>query len=1414
MAEETKGKKEKICGRHEYYNASRKQCEIKPYTRWPKVPAEDGVYREIASDLKDMIGAERYKRDYEDVIDIATGEKIKIRTVDAKKPRVTKKQVAAVKEPIAEVIPKKSVQPVRVIKRKPVIIGEPIIIRTDQEKEVPIEDVEEAPAEDYEVEATTEEEIEDEEEDEEEATEEEDEEEYENLDEQEEYADDPRHDFLYPNLDDPNFNIKIEKRKEFNDTKYDGEAKDIVEQAEKLCGADFELMPHQSFVKNFLSFQTPYNSLLLFHGLGTGKTCSAIGITEEMRNYMKQTGIKQKIMIIASPNVQDNFMLQLFDERKLVLENGVWNLNTCVGNAILKEINPTDAKGLESHRENIINQVKAIIKQYYIFMGYTQFANYISETLELKGSTDERIINQRIKRTFNNSLIVIDEVHNIRMTEENLSKRRSADLLMQIAKYTDNMRLVLLSATPMYNSYEEIIWLTNLMNVNDGRKKIKISDIFEGPGKFKGEEGKKLLQKKLNGYVSYVRGENPYTFPYRIYPEKDPNFVYPTEQMNGKPIDADGALKYVRVFINGIGEYQEKGYNMIIDSIRNGSEEQDKAFEDKDTFGYAILQKPLEALNIVYPSNDFNPNIEYSAEDSAELIASMIGKSGLSNIMHYKELNTDKQYNFRYKPEIEEQYGRIFSSENLPKYSSKMAKICEIVKKSEGIILIYTQYIDGGAVPMALALEEIGFSRYGSDKGTKSLFKTPPVPPTARYVMLTGDATLSPNNDEDIKYLNQKENMDGKLVKVVIISRAAGEGIDFKNIRQVHIMEPWYNMNRIEQIIGRGVRNLSHCNLPFKKRNVEIFLHATSIGKGTVESADLYVYRLAEQKAIEIGEVTRALKEIAVDCYLNIGQTNFTTEQLYQIVKNKTIKLSLSSNPVDIPYEIGDKPETNANMCDYKDNCVFQCFRSPNADEIAPDISKDTYSIEFAEANNNRIIKRIKELFKRRSYYNGDELKQYINSIRISEEAETETETEKQNGANKYSDEQIYSALTQLIDNSNEFITDEYGRLGHLINNGDEYMFQPAEITDQNISIYERSMPVDVKFKNVTYEIKKQNVTNTATSNYEQIIKNMSNHFNDAFPSKISKLMDMGYRINDSDEVLRQTAGDFAAALKYLEENKVERGPPRDKPNISWYSVTNDITQHLKSEYSMTENFLRAHVVSHMLDNLVFTDKITILNRMFDGKWEALERTFEEEEQELDTMEELIENYFEEKQILAKNGDVGIVLTKDNKNTRVFVLHPSSLVLAKEGVKQGVWVESDNEVEYRNIIMSEDYKNNYVTSPELLADTIGFTEWLDNTKERVFIFKVKKMTNNRERGARIKDISIKELIKLINDILGEPKYNAVNIKDYKINTKEKLSVLLEIILREFNDTNKNDYRWYLNNEQGIINKIVTLSKKN
>ena len=106
---------------------------------------------------------------------------------------------------------------------------------------------------------------------------------------------------------------------------------------------------------------------------------------------------------------------------------------------------------------------------------------------------------------------------------------------------------------------------------------------------------------------------------------------------------------------------------------------------------------------------------------------------------------------------------------------------------------------------LALALEEIGITRYGERK--RSLFKTPPVENMkingfdAKYVMITGDKDISPNKETELIACTDEQNTNGEKVKVIIISRAGSEGLDFQNIRQVHILEPWFNLNRLDQII-------------------------------------------------------------------------------------------------------------------------------------------------------------------------------------------------------------------------------------------------------------------------------------------------------------------------------------------------------------------------------------------------------------------------------------------------------------------------------------------------------------------------------------------------------------------------------------------------------------------------------------
>ena len=168
-----------------------------------------------------------------------------------------------------------------------------------------------------------------------------------------------RKNIQYPTYSDPLFNIKITNHPDFINTQYRSSLTtdtSVKEKATNITNSIFEIASHQLFIKTFLSQQTPYNSMLLYHGLGTGKTCSAIGVSEDIRHYYKQFNIDNKIYIVASPNVQDNFRLQLFDENKLININGDWDINGCVGKSIINEINPLHIKNYP--RDKLIQHIK------------------------------------------------------------------------------------------------------------------------------------------------------------------------------------------------------------------------------------------------------------------------------------------------------------------------------------------------------------------------------------------------------------------------------------------------------------------------------------------------------------------------------------------------------------------------------------------------------------------------------------------------------------------------------------------------------------------------------------------------------------------------------------------------------------------------------------------------------------------------------------------------------------------------------------------------------------------------------------------------------------------------------------------------------------------------------------------------
>lgn len=1256
--------------------------------------------------------------------------------------------------------------------------------------------------------------------------------------------------YLYPNLNDPNFNIKIAEKKEFNDTKYDGEIyENIKEHADDLANADFELSPHQAFVKNFLSFQTPYNSLLLYHGLGSGKTCSAIGVSEEMRDYLKQMGMSRRIIIVASENVQDNFKLQLFDERKLKLVDGLWNIKACIGNKLLKEINPMNMKGIP--REKVITQIKALINNSYLFLGYGQFANYIIKTIhydeedldEIKNKkiekgektkiqvlqdikiTFNKEIIKRIRKEFDNRLIIIDEVHNIRISDDNENKK-VAIYLEYLVKAAENVRLLFLSATPMYNSYKEIIWLLNIMNINDKRAKIDIKNVFDANGNFRKEKGKgeELLIRKATGYVSFVRGENPYTFPYRVYPNefaKEKSFplpgekggkIYPKYQMNKKPIDDKDKNRILSLYLNTIGDCNSCGicqacaYKYIIYYLRNknfavttktGVKREMPNFENMESFGYTLLQNPLESLIISYPNDNLkqaladitresssesskggkNTSSDLESDQELESLSSsdnnifldpkeLTGKKGLSRIMNFiDEKSPPKKGSFEYKQSTLEKYNRIFSRELIGQFSSKIKCILDHIvspsgEVSEGIILIYSQYIDSGLIPMALALEEMGFTRYGKD--VEPLFKTKPTevvdvrtmkPPKnkkdfmpARYSMITGDPRLSPNNDFEVKGLTNDDkngNIDGHKIKVVLISKAGSEGIDLKFIRQVHILEPWYNMNRIDQIIGRAVRNFSHKDLPFEKRNVQIFMYGTLLKDSEEEAADLYVYRVAEYKAIQIGKVSRLLKETAVDCIINSDQTNFTQDKLND---GKDTKQQLSTGVI-IDFKIGDAPYSSA--CDYMEKCMDKNDCRPNKKILDDDLNEDTYSEQFIMTNSEKILQKIRMLMKESFFYKKDILRDLINIPK------------------KYPDIQIFAALTYLIEDKNEPIIDKYDRTGYLINIADYYLFQPSELREKNVSIFDRSVPIDYKNNTVEFKLKEEIAD---TKNIQEIDKNL---------------------FLEGKTIIESSKEEYDLAIEYTRGPKVPRG------DDDWFKHCGIVMKKMLAKNEATMEQLLGFLVQHILDFLNFKDKVDVMNYLY-----SLDNP------KKNTFEWFAKKYFNEQIIIEKK--IKAIILYDFNVRKTMILN-----------KNNVWeiAEPEDELEIDNSKEGKKILNFNIANYTPPDGIIGFIGYKKNSTN--FTFKTKDVFSSRDTGATCIEAGKSKTIVILNKIVGNEKYTKENtklIKDDEGNViqeatgETELCVLQEFILRKKN-LNSDNNLWFLTPDMAIHYKIYTPTLK-
>lgn len=692
----------------------------------------------------------------------------------------------------------------------------------------------------------------------------------------------------YPDLDDPHFYEKLTAKKEFfaasqATQKYGS----YDEEARNRCNdASFKIAPHQLFVKRFLSPQTPYNGLLLYHSVGVGKTCSAISIAEQYIGLYKK-----RVLVILSSTLKENFKKQIFDITRYNMEKHVANL--CTGVKYPEMV--IDRKMIP--KDVFEKRINKLINDRYQFLGYKELMKLMEkvkkrvENTERDPAKHERRYIEKVRELFSDRLIIIDEAHNLRMASETGTKLISTAFL-ELVSIVDNVKLLLMTATPMFNDPREIIWILNLFLMNDKRPLLKIADVFDVNGKLT-KAGQTKLASTVRGYVSFMRGENPFSFPFRIHPA-DKNVIkdFPSIDIKGKKIPISSRIKNLRLTGSELAPKQIIAYEELMP--RNWTDDSPESSPgDEDDNVSNDVQNMLQLCNIVYPT---------------ENVKRCFGKTGFMDC--FNKNKGGKNTKFEYRNGLEQ----FLSYDTIGKYGPKLKRILDYTVRSDGIVFIYSQYYYSGIIPIALALEHAGFNKLGGNLGDKlAVQQKAPLIKGKRpnYVILSRDKELSPNNDKEIAMARSLENVNGDLIKVVIVSKIGTEGLDFKNIREMHLLDPWYNMNRAEQIIGRGVRTCSHIDLPKEKRNTSIYMHAVTMPDDAEESVDLRVYRIAENKQEAINAVENVMKSAAIDCQFNKDALHFPVSQLkmsFDIVTSQNDK---------IKYDVGDK--TN-----HKGKCLFE----------------------------------------------------------------------------------------------------------------------------------------------------------------------------------------------------------------------------------------------------------------------------------------------------------------------------------------------------------------------------------------------------------------------------------------------------------------------------------------------------------
>ena len=861
-------------------------------------------------------------------------------------------------------------------------------------------------------------------------------------------------DYSYPDTNDDDFQNKIYEKREFHynrveEPKVIKSYHELKKYRESICTDKIKnLQPHQAQMANLFTPETPLNGCIMFWDTGSGKTCGAIAIAENFKEMVLKYGTKIHILVPG----------------RLLKKKWKDDIISCTKETYLKDLTQSMDYVGEEDRAHAYRQAQNNFSQYYKVMSHVSFYKKVlgQKIVEHVKDKDSNKMNKIYRKTnqgdferdvatdkiesLDNGVLIVDEAHHLTGNDYGLAVKK-------IKESSKNLRIFLLSATPMKNLADDLLELLNIVRpMNDPADRNLIFTNHKNHEMTFKPGGREYLGKMMQGYISYVKGANAYLYAKQIdmgIIHKDLMFTHLTECV--------------------MNNFQAKTYR---EAIEKSDDTLDRKATAVSNFAFPVYDPESKSIIGKYGIEGLN-SLRMNVKLNKKELFDGLKKMGING----QDLVKDNE---KYKT-IE---GDFLRKDNLKHFSTKFVEavniLDEMVNEQSGLAFLFSNFVKIGTELVEQVLLENGYLEYEPNghynikpctkhyltgeryedwqkKNNKERF----------YPMTFISVTGGTEDDDDQIPEEQKiildnvfsvsDNSKGKYIKVVIGSPVMTEGITLRNIDTIIILDTAYHLGQIIQVVGRGIRFCVHNAVATEENpypEVKVHKLITKLEDDPGLTREGILYQKAETKYILVKDCERLAKENAIDC-----PTNYNAN-----INKEHIKHYENCIPPVEYAKLKDKSGYNQCplKCDFQD-CLFKCsskklnLKHYDKDSMIykkiPKGSLDfsTFTNKLARNEINFCKDKIKELYRFKYVHNLEEIIDYVKNSFTGGQYEL------------FEEFFCYKALDELIlitendfNNFHDFIYDKYNIPGYLIYRSRFYIFQPIN-QNEDVPMYYRT---------------------------------------------------------------------------------------------------------------------------------------------------------------------------------------------------------------------------------------------------------------------------------------------------------------------------------------------------------------------